>query len=236
MSPIGALFWKEWRQIRWRLIFCIVIAFLLVYIGLKTRVMADGDIISISFALCAISMPLFIGMGLVAEEREQGCLSMQLGLPVAAWQVFAVKITLSILALAAPVLTMTAAALILAGNREIPYTHIIRTYGFAIPFEFVFLLWIIAFSMKRRTQWAAALTGIGIVIAWAFLMICEESFGSRLSSNHMILSWIITPFGFFDAGPGKGRWLVISIVQGIMSMILFWWGMKRFASLTRSGK
>jgi len=236
MSPTKALFWKEWRQMQWRWIFSLAMCCTIVFVGLKTRVLPDQMIILFSFGISAFLIPLFIAMGLVAEEREQDSLRMQLGLPVTARQIYVVKMAIGTLAVAIPAVVCSIIALLMAGNREKTSVDIIRIYGFAVPFGIVFMLWTVVFSMKRKTQWAAALTGMVILAVWVFLIICEDVFLLEVGEVHWDLSLIITPFGFLEAGLDKGHWLATSIVQSILAMILFWWGMRRFSMLTRSGR
>jgi ABC-type transport system involved in multi-copper enzyme maturation permease subunit len=235
MTPTQALFWKEWRQMQWRWIFSLTVCCLFVFIGLKTRVLQDDAIIIFSFLVCVFLVPLFVAMGLIAEEREQGTLRVQLGLPVAARQVYIVKITLGILAVATPTIACLAIVLLMAGNREMASSIIIRMYGFGVPFGIVFMLWIVVLSMKRKTQWAAALTGMIILAVWVFLVIADDMLVS-IGRDHWNFSLIITPFGFIEAGPDKGPWLATSIVQSILSVFLFSWGMRQFSMLTRSGR
>ena len=238
MSPVKALFWKEWRQMQWRLIFSSVVCCLFVFVGLKTRVLPDEVIFFLSFGICAFLIPLFIAMGLVAEEREQGSLRLQLRLPVTARQVYIVKMTLGALAASAPTIASLIIALIMAGNREKTSVEIIRAYGFAIPFEVVFMLWTVVFSLKRKTQWAAALTGVVLLAVWEFLYIYDDMFLREIGWH--TLSFVITPFGFLlFCLQGKSWWemfVIIYPVQSILAVILFWWGMRRFSTLTRDGK
>jgi len=236
MSPTKALFWKEWRQMQWRWIFSLAMCCTIVFVGLKTRVLPDQMIILFSFGISAFLIPLFIAMGLVAEEREQDSLRMQLKLPVAAWKVYVVKMAIGTLAVAIPAVVCSIIALLMAGNRERTSADIIRIYGFVIPFEIIFMLWTVVFSLKRKTQWAAALTGVVILAVWVFLIICDDVFLLEIWHIHWDLSLIITPFGFLEAGSDKGPWLETSVAQGILAAVLFWWGMRRFAMLTRSDK
>lgn len=236
MSPTHALLWKEWRQMRWRWAFCLTVCCLFVIVGLKTRIMPDQGIILLSFGICAFAIPLFIGIGLVAEEREENSLKLQLALPVQAMRVYVVKMAMGASAVAASTIASLIIALLMAGNREESAAEIFRIYAFVIPFGIIFMLWIVVFSMKRKTQWAAVLTGIAIGAIWVFLIIFEDIFGQSITRNHWNLSLIITPFGFLEAASDNGKWLAVSIVQGIISVILFGWGMRRFSSLTRSDK
>jgi ABC-type transport system involved in multi-copper enzyme maturation permease subunit len=236
MSPTQALFWKEWRQIQWRWVFCLVMCCLFVFIGLKTRIMEDEAIMVFGFLGCAFLMPLFIAMGLVAEEREQGSMRMQLALPVSIRRVYCVKISLGALAITILIMTVLFIILIVAADREESTGYILRTFGFAVPFGAIFMLWTVVFSIKRKTQWAAALTGIVIVACWMFLALFEEMFISRIGKGHLNFSQVITPLGVVFAGPGRGPWQVTVIVQTLVSIGLFWWGMKRFSSLSRSSK
>ncbi len=232
MSPTQALFWKEWRQMQWRWTFSVVVCCLFMIVGLKTRVLQDEVIVLMSMCGCAFLLPLFIGMGLFAEEREEGSIRMQLAIPVHTGRIYIVKMILGAAAVATLAIAALLLTIIMAGDREKSTADIIRIYGFVVPFEVVFLLWIIVFSMKRKTQWAAALTGISIVALWVFFILIEEIF---LPAGWK-LSLIITPLGFLEAGPDNGSWLATSIVQSILAVILFWWGMKRFSTLTRSSK
>ena len=189
-----------------------------------------------SFLACAFPIPLFVAMGLVAEEREEGSMRMQLALPVSAEWVYVIKILLGALACT----TLTAAVLlvtfIMAGNREISTADILRTFGFAMPFGAIFMLWTVVFSIKRKTQWAAALTGIAIAACWVFLVIFDDIFLSRVGRDYSSISLVITPLGFLEAGPDKGAWRATTIVQTLFAAGLFWWGMRRFSTLSRSSK
>jgi ABC-type transport system involved in multi-copper enzyme maturation permease subunit len=236
MSPTQALIWKEWQQMRWRWMFCMVIALLFLYIAMTTRIMDDQSILIFSFLACAFPIPLVFAMGLFAEEREDGSMRMQLALPVSTRQVYIVKILLGSLATISLSIAVLLVIIIMAGGREKTTIDIFQIFGYVIPFGAIYLLWIVVFSMKRKTQWAAALTGIAIIASWVFLVILDDTFIGNVGRDRLSVSLVITPLGFIEAGPDKGPWQATTIVQTVFTVGLFWWGTRRFSALSRSSK
>ena len=191
---IKALIWKEWQQLRWKLIFSLVIVAAFMAIGLRTRIVRDDGIFVICIVGVSILMPIFVTMGLFAEEAEEGTLTLQLRLPIDAKKVYWVKMAAGIIVAVCPLILSLILALVLSGGREVSAVHIIRMYGPTLLYIIVFVIWITTLSMTADSEFMAVLIAIGIFFAWALFCILDDSF--RWGGMSMVL----TPIGLFQAG------------------------------------
>jgi hypothetical protein len=229
MSPVHALFWKEWRQQRWKLGFMCLVAGLFVSIGLWTRMTFDQAIVKMSLVGCAFLAPLFVAMGLFAEERESGQFSFQAALPVRPSWVYLVRFAVGSLVVAAPLLVSMGLALIVAGGREEPFTDVAWEYAWGLPYVWATMIWIAVLSMGLGSQAKAALLGLAVCGAWVAMFVVDNWLSLDMSPWR--LSTLFTPFGFFYASyrvPGVNK---VVLLHGLIVAIVFSLGLARFGRM-----
>lgn len=227
---IKALLWKEWHQLRWKLVFSLVIVAAFMTLSLRTRIIPDEGIFAICILGISILMPVFVMMGLFAEEAEEGSLTLQVRLPVKARKVYAVKMSAGLITAACPLILSVLLAMILAGGREVGIPHIMRMYGPAFLYIVVFVIWIAAWAIAADSEFKVVLAAIAIFFAWALFGILDDSFGWGR------ISMVLTPLGFFEAGFDKSGGPAVILVQCAAGAVLFVWGMIRFEKLGGRGK
>jgi ABC-type transport system involved in multi-copper enzyme maturation permease subunit len=232
---IKSLFWKEWCEHRWKLAYGCVILMGFALIGLRSRLIQDDIIVTFAFAGGPILMALFVGMGLIAAERNEGSLEMLLALPVRPWKVFAVKMAMGALVCAVPIVGCMAVSLAVAGGREISATRIAVAYLGGIAFSVIMLVWMVAFSIRQPSEARAGLVGIGVFVSWVFFVFLFVAvFEKRL--DLVLWGLVITPLGIlqFAASGGQMHTLWAVIVQAVMLIFLLLWGGYRFGKEGRS--
>lgn len=229
---IKALLWKEWCQLRWKLVFSSVIMLSFLCIGLRARIVWD-EVIIISTVLGGVClMPVFIAMGLFADELHEGSMFMQLGLAVEPWKVYVVKILVGSAVCLLPIVLSIVAAMVTVRGREVS-TQRIGQFFYAMPFAFIFLLWTTAFGIRLDNEAKVALVALGIGIGWLLIVSVDDMFLRQTALDR--ISLIVTPGGFMECGVDVpydiSTAIILSTVQGVISAGLFLWGMKRFCKL-----
>jgi len=91
MKTISAIFWKEWRQQRWKLFFGT--AMLLLFTGsmVAARISSDREIIVAVWILGGLVLSLYSAMGVFGPERAESTDLFYISKPIAAWKIFACK-------------------------------------------------------------------------------------------------------------------------------------------------
>ncbi|UCG56431.1 MAG: ABC transporter permease [Phycisphaerales bacterium] len=230
---IKSLFWKEWRQQRWKLAYGCVLLMGSTLVGLRSRLMPDQIIVGLSVIGGSFLMPLLVGMGLVAEERQEGCLDMLLALPVPSWKIFAVKMLVGAAVCVGPILGSMIGALVTAAGREQSASAIVIPYLGGAAFGLAVLVWAVAFGVRQPSEARAGLVAIGVLVVWAFAAFAFEVF---LGHHFNRASLEITPYGFFEATLDGDYEMLPRLIalQLLMAACLLFWAGYRFGRLGRS--
>ena len=125
---IKPLIWKEWQELRWKMAFGCLIVGAFVLIGLKSRIFRDIIIFVFSAGGSSLLMPLFIAMGLIAEERSDRSLYTLFALPVQIKLLYVIKMILGAVVVLSPILVSLILSLLMAGGREESISDIIKWY------------------------------------------------------------------------------------------------------------
>ncbi len=228
-ARIRSLVWKEWREQRWKIYYIAILMAAANVIGLKTRLMPDEQIMCISVFIGAFFLPIFIGMGLFATEREERSMPALLALPVQARVIFAVKMVVGVLACLIPFGISLASALIMAGTREVQWARILLLYGCGLGFGLTLLVWMAAFGLGQPTEARAGLIGLAVIAGWLILVCLEE--GQR---QLQLTSYKISPFYWFEIMDRQHPpSLYVPIVQAVLAGLLLVWAAWRFSKSGR---
>lgn len=225
---IKPLIWKEWREQRWKMAFGCLIVGAFVLIGLKSRIFPDIIIFVFSATCSSLLMPLFIAMGLIAEERSDGSLYTLLALPVRIKLLYIVKMVLGAMVVLTPILVSLILSLLMAGGREESISDILKWYVMGAHFAIVMFIVTVISGMRFSSEAKVALTGIAWIGFWVFCVIVEDEMLFRYGSE----SWtmIITPWGFFEVAD-SGGFLPVFLFHLVFCSIFFLWGARRFNQL-----
>jgi hypothetical protein len=232
---IKSLLWKEWCQLRWKLVFSSVILLSFLCIGLQSRILQD-EVIIISTMLGGVClMPVFVAMGLFADELHEGSIFMQLGMAVEAWKVYAIKILVGSAVCLLPIVLSIFVAMVTVGGREVS-TQRIGQFFYAIPFAFMFLLWTTVFGIRLDSGAKVGLLAVVVYGGWVVMVIVDDIFLTETALRD--ISLVVTPTGFIRCSFGiAGKWpgilgvKIMLSVQAVLSAGFFLWGMKRFCKL-----
>jgi ABC-type transport system involved in multi-copper enzyme maturation permease subunit len=232
---IKSLFWKEWCEQRWKLVYGCVLSMGFVAVGLRSRIVPDQGIVAMAAVGGAFLMPLLVGMGLVAAERSDGSLGMLLAIPVRPWKIFAVKMMMGTLVCVGPIVGCMALSLAMAAGREMSASRIIVPYLGGVAFSIVMLVWMVAFGIRQPSEARAGLIGIAVFMVWVFIIILSEVF-IRPPYHLSRLSLVITPFGIFDGTLDRNYDILPKVisVQLVAGFCLMMWAAYRFGKLGRT--
>ena len=223
---IKALFWKEWNEQRWKLVYGCTILMGFTAVGLRSRVTYDETILDLSYVIGALLLPLFVGMGLVAAERSAGNLATLLALPVRPGKVFLAKLIVGGVACIGPVVGSTLLALLMVSGRELSARQIAQLGAGASVLALEVLAGVVSFGIRQSTEARAGLIGMGVLAGWGFAMLLLPAvFGSagwRLLATMLPVSAI--------GMPADQHLLMPLILTGC----LLAWAAYRFGNLSRT--
>jgi ABC-type transport system involved in multi-copper enzyme maturation permease subunit len=225
---IKPLIWKEWHELRWKMAFGCLIVGAFVLIGFKSRIFPDIAINIFSIVGSSLLMPLFIAMGLIAEERSDGSLYTLFALPIRIKLLYVIKMILGAVVVLSPILVSLILSLLMAGGREESISDIIKWHVMGAHFAIVMFIVTVVSGMKFSSEAKVALTGIAWVGFWGLCVIVEGGMTVRYGS----VSWtmIITPWGFFEVA-NSGGFLPVFLFHFVLCAAFFLWGARRFYQL-----
>lgn len=224
---LKALLWKEWQEQRWRMGLACLWLIGLNAIGLTTRILPDMVILGMIWVPSMMILPLFAGIGLLAEERSEKTLSFLMVQPVARRSIITSKLLMGLLVCLAPVLLCGTLIWAFLGARELPEVELVSAFAFLGLFCTVLFLWQILSGIKCRrpeTYVAIAIFVLGFWMVFGFVV-------DEYQIDHRMGDWIwwINPFAVIELldawsyRTAAGIWAVIgtqlAILPGLIVLI-----------------
>lgn len=225
-AVLRSLFWKEWHEQRWKVLFGSVLVAGCAVVGLKTRILPDEAIVAFYAVGAAFLLPILAAMDLVAVERADGSLRTLISMPVRPSVVLAVKVAVASLACIIPQAAGMLAAILMAGGRELQTSYFVGAFAGCSAFGLSLLMWTVGLSIRQASETRAALIGLAVIVLWfAVGMGGEMIFGLPVEWFFMV----ITPWGYLTASFGRVREsLPLTIVVQVLAAAgLFAWAASR---------
>jgi hypothetical protein len=232
-AVLRSLFWKEWHEHRWKVLFGSVVVAGCAAVGLRTRLLPDEAIVVFYAVGAAFLLPILAAMDLVAGERADGSLSTLMSMPVRPSVVLAVKMIVGSVAYIIPQAAGMLAAILIAGGRELPASFFVRVFAGCTAFGLCLLVWTVALAIRQPSEARVALVGLAIVILWCGVGMAGETVFS-LPTDWFFL--VFTPFGYLAAGLDRVResFALAVFTQGLAAVGLFAWAAGRLGRLGRA--
>lgn len=224
-----SLFWKEWREQRWKAAFNTLLVTAFVAVGLRARVMSDMAILVFTGMLNAMILPLFVSMGLFAAERAEGSTRFLFALPSKSSQLYIVKVLVGILIVLLPHLGAILSMVLIAGNREIAFTQIVSQYSGVVLVSLQAFIWFLVFGIGQPNEARAGLASALTYCVWAFIVLLLIIFNPGQGINLVWGLVLFTPFGFLFWEISYTA-LVVLILQVFIIIGLCLWGYLRFST------
>ena len=224
---ILSLIWKEWHEQRWKLAFGCVLLMSLALIGLQARLTRDEGIVALTMALGGVLLPIFVAMGLVASERAEGTFTTLMSMPVRPHTVFAVKLVIGAALTAMPLVGAAAVTLLVAGNREMATSMIVRVYIVGIVLAVMTMIWTVCLSIRQPTEARAGMIGLGVLVFWGIVAAVLPTVTPRpddlVCAFHplAVFTWVGT-----DLIPGPNLLAVVLIQSFYIVLLLVWAGLR----------
>ena len=226
-AVLRSLFWKEWHEHRWKVLFGSVLVAGCAAIGLKTRILPDEAILVFYALGAAFLLPILAAMDLVAAERADGSLNTLISMPVRPSVVLAVKLAVASFVCIVPQAAGMLASMLMAGGRELPMSSFIGAFAGCTAVSLCLLIWTAGFSIRQASEARAALIGLAVIVLWFGVGVTGETV-LRLPAEWFFM--VITPLGFLDAASFDRvrESLPLTIVaQVIIAAGLFAWAASR---------
>jgi len=163
-AVLRQLIWKEVReQWTWALLACVVLV-TFTAVGLRSRVVADAIVISMSQLLGSVALPIVVAMGLVAPQRAEGTLASLLRLPVPAWVSFAVKTVTGMAMVALPLCAATVVAWWIAAGREYETRHIVWVFHQSLWIGWGAMIWTLCVGIAQPSEARVGMVGLALLV------------------------------------------------------------------------
>ncbi len=250
MGIWGALFWKEWLGLRWKMAALAAMPGVLLLFELAY----DRQLIPVAFIAGVLSYvaiaPIFLAMHAAAVEHADGTLEFLRGLPCDRRRMGLVRVLATLGALLTPLIGMAALAygLLLAISHwdPVPLHEFTGPEGTAkaalvgLGVATSIYLWTTALAMNESSELRAGAIGVGTVMVLAVLSFLAISSAERWEHAGWGSRWLdiatgLGPFGSmvaFDAtilGPIER--VSIVVVQAVISLLLVTVAASRYANL-----
>jgi len=215
---LKALFWKEWQEQRWRLALACIGLIGFTAIGLKTRILPDSDIITITILLSGFFLPAFAGMGLMAAEHSAGTLKHLLAQPLPCWKLLLAKLGMGLMSYALPILATCAMVCVAVGGRELPVSRLVAGYMALLAFCTAIFAWSLFMGIHCRREDLYLLMNTVVLVSWCVqgLIVDEFELTDRLGQ----WVWNMNPFSLIELldgpSPAVQACLRVVAVQGVV--------------------
>lgn len=228
------LFWKEWREQRWRLAFGSVLLAAFAAIGLRSRMIPDEGVFAIAILIGCFGLPLLTAMAVTGSERAEGSLDHLLALPVPAWKTLLVKLAVAALNCVGPLAAALAVSLVYARGRE--FSLSLTVWGFAAGMWMAvnLLVWTAALGVGQPNEARVGVAGLVVLALWSFYMFILE-FSVWGSTERLLASpdpieifvWLDNFSGNLPFGRKALELALILSSQSLILVALFAWTLKR---------
>lgn len=118
-AVIAALLWKEWREQRWRLALGALVVTALAFSLVRAQIIGTAEALLVIFGPIAAILAIFLAMGPVATEREDGTWGFLLSQPASRATILHAKWLMGALYLTAALLIAGGAAHVAADSRGV---------------------------------------------------------------------------------------------------------------------
>jgi hypothetical protein len=242
MSGFGSLFWKEFHELRWRVAFGVVTMAGFAAIGLRARIIEDEGVVLLSCFFGLFAFPLFVCMGSIAEDREDGSSRFLNALPVSPKGILDAKLLSGLVAVVFPILVTWIVVTLLAGEREMSSRHIWQRYVLSMISAFTCFLWYFTFSARQPTQWRVGLVGIAVMATWVLLATSIPNAALWSYVVFPVLAGLIPLLTLICQVPTEEATemlmplMIVVFVQVLTMALLVRWLRRRFSTETRRAR
>jgi hypothetical protein len=227
---VRQLIWKEWHEQGWKLAFGCIVLSAFAGIGLRTRIIPDGEMVMLVCFPAMVLLPLLAATGLVPAERADDTLESLAALPVTMREIFAVKTITGVMLCVGPLLTAMGVSLFVAGGREMAVSSMVEIYVLSASTALALFFWIFTLTVRLPSEARAAMVGIGVLICW--LMLAAWLGPQRVADQpwdepeRLPIMSCISPFTFVLEGAGRLNGpplLLTAFVQLVIAATLWFW-------------
>lgn len=193
---LKALLWKEWHEQCWRMALACVWLMGATAIGLKTRLVPDAIVVGlIAFAMSFV-MPVFAGMGVLAEERTIGTMAFLRAQPVSPWQIILAKAGMGLLVIVVPYTVTYIMVLVTVGTREMSLVFMNRGFFVLVGFSTILYLWQLFIGLKIKRQEIYGVVSAIVIGVWIVMGITVDDM--LLNQTLGMWTWYINPFALVE--------------------------------------
>ncbi len=227
------LAWKEWREHGWKMAFGCALLASLCFIGLRARIAEDRVVVLLTAFLGGLLLPVFVAMGLVAEDRSRGSLKVLLSMPVRPTAVLAVKVVVGVLITVVPLAAAAGVVLMVAGEREMASEMTLRAFLETSVLAVLTMVWTVCFGVRQGSEARVRLVGLAVLTVWGITMVLMSE---SIPVDHTLVTlhpFILLTWGFTDR-MSPGDVLLASCVHVGVTVALLAWAARRLGKYGRS--
>ena len=188
------LAWKEWHEHGWKMAFGCALLASLCFIGLRSRIVEDRAVLLLTAFLGGLLLPVFVAMGLVAEDRSRGSLKVLLSMPVRPTAVLAIKVVVGVLITVVPLAAAAGVVLMVAGEREMASEMTLRAFLETSVLAVLTMVWTVCFGVRQGSEARVGLVGLAVLTVWGIAMVLMSEADHTLVTLHpfILLTWAFT--------------------------------------------
>lgn len=160
------LFWKEWRENLWKLVFCGAVSVTFVSLLFRIRLFPDGEnCFAISF-IQMLAIPVVYALDIFSGEMSNRTIHLLFKFPVPRWKIFFSKYMVCIVGMSLVFLSTGLLMEMLGHGREV---GIGRLFGSSLLFGSSSLLlfsWFCVFAAQSHSEAGSLIAMFGVIIGW----------------------------------------------------------------------
>jgi ABC-type transport system involved in multi-copper enzyme maturation permease subunit len=200
-----SLFWKEYKENRWKLTFCGLVSIAFTAMLFRIRLFPDSaNCVAISYVQL-LAIPVIHALDIFSGEMSNRTIHLLFKIPVPRWKIFLSKYLVSILSMSAIFLTSGILMELFAQVREAQPGMLFKintAYGISAILLFS---WFTAFAAQSRSEAGSMSAMFAVMIGWAIILLWATAFdvfwAIRFIPYYALLyaydasAYLITPLG-----------------------------------------
>ncbi len=235
---LKALFWKEWREQRWKMAFGTVMLLFVEGALFATQLTSSGEIVIVIWIFGGLLFALYSAMGVFAPEQMQRTTAFLGARPIQAWKVFLVKWLVGWLNFAVPLLLCSIIIILREcffsdRNIYVNSNDVLRGTISGLAATTMFYTLTCCLAPRKSSEALVGFVGLIVVLIlilhFAFINIAFP----RFPVEHLFLSQCVAfvnpVFWIFFVGPINRIYdSLLLLEQTAVFVFVFWLGMRKW--------
>ena len=220
----GMLFWKEWRENLWKLLFCGAASVVFTIMLFRIRIVPDLSNCMLISLIQMFIVPVVYSLDIFSGEVSNRTIHLLFKIPVKRWMIFFSKYLVSALGMALIFVITGVLMELLAHGRETRVLFLLKTNLLCGTAGLFLFTWFCVFGCQSRSEAGSLGTMFGVFIGWGIAFFwattCE-------------VTWAVPLAPYSLAGLTGSSHVVAIFLQGLISAAVLAIACHRYVGIRR---